>query len=479
VALVLVVDDSPAIRTLLAQRLRAEGHDVEEAPDAEVAMERATARVPDVIITDLHMGGVSGVQLCRLLRSDAATAHVPVVLLTASGDKRSRFWARSAGAAGYVSKDRLEDVVALLKTVAAVPTHAEPVTSAGVSRSRRPMYERISQILDAALFDSVVAGEVRTLASSGELAKLFDGLVGLLTDVLSYRWMALCATRPYAPIYVHGHPSERELCESAARTALGAADEELCFVADERATPGEGQAPRIGTVSFAGAAIGKVVLGPAGRGLSRDDRRILAIIEGELGGPLQMTSLYEDARRLATTDALTGLLNRRAFVEAVDRERARSDRHSFPLSLLLLDIDHFKRANDEYGHAVGDIVLQGVADVLMSVARRSDFVARWGGEEFVVALPQTGEAGARIAAERVRRAIAAATHRIPDGRPLQVTASIGVAYADAPWSMEALINAADEAMYSAKARGRNRVESAPRRSVPPPSQSVQASSSGD
>jgi two-component system cell cycle response regulator len=480
VALVLVVDDSPSIRALLTLRLRAHGHEVEEAPDAETAMERAAERLPDVVVTDLVMAGLSGVQLCRLLRSDPQTAHVPVVLLTASGDKRSRFWARSAGAAAYVSKDRVDDVVSLLSTLEAVRVPGEPATAPGIAHgsTRRPMYERISSILDAALFDSVVAGEVRTLASCGDLAKLFEGMVGLLTDVLSYRWLALAATRPYAAIYVHGHPTEREFGEAAARSALAsAADRELCFLADERATPGDGPSAHTSAVSFAGAPVGKFALAPTSRGFSRDERRMLALVEAELGGPLQMTSLYEDARRLATTDALTGLLNRRAFLEAVDRERARSDRHAYPLSVLLLDIDHFKRTNDEYGHLVGDLVLQGVARVLESVARRSDFVARWGGEEFVVALPQTGTAGARVAAERVRRAIASATHKIPDGRPLLVTASVGVASAEAPWSLEALIGAADEAMYSAKARGRNRVESAPR-PTEPPTQSVETSASG-
>jgi two-component system cell cycle response regulator len=425
-------------------------------------MDRALASVPDVVVTDLVMAGLSGVQLCRLLRSDPATAHVPVVLLTASGDKRSRFWARSAGAAAYVGKDRVDDVVSLIATLA-VPRPASPGSAPTRAGARRPpLYERISSILDSALFDSVVAGELRALASCGELARLFDGLIALLSDVLSYRWFALAPTRPYAPLYVHGHPSERQACEDAARSTLaGPAVRDLCFVADERATAGEGPQPQTTAVAFAGTVLGRLALAPTARGLSRDDRRMLSLLEGELGGPLQMTSLYEDARRLATTDALTGLLNRRAFIEAVEREQARSDRHAYPLSLLLLDVDHFKRINDEHGHAVGDVVLQGVARVLESVARRSDFVARWGGEEFVVALPQTGEAGARVAAERVRRTLSAATHKAPDCNPLQVTASIGIASSEAPWSIDMLIRAADEAMYAAKARGRDRVESAP------------------
>ena len=112
-----------------------------------------------------------------------------------------------------------------------------------------------------------------------------------------------------------------------------------------------------------------------------------------------MLTLIEDTRRLAATDMLTGLMNRRAFIEFMARERSRSDRHSFAISLLLLDVDHFKKINDTKGHAAGDAVLKGIAQVLLRIARQSDMVARWGGEEFVLALMQTSEAGARVAAE--------------------------------------------------------------------------------
>jgi two-component system, cell cycle response regulator len=456
---VLVVDDSSSIRTLLGQRLRAHGHDVEEAADAETAFERAAANPPDVVVTDLVMTGLSGVQLCRLLRNDPATAHVPVVLLTASGDKRSRFWARSAGAAAYVGKDRVEDLIALLPSFA--PTaHAPAATAAPAHASRRSLYERISSILDGALFESVLAGEVRALASAGELERLFDGLATLLSDVLSYRWLALVSGRAYAPVFVHGRRADREKNEEAARAALGASPERAShFVGDERAGAGDGPPPRILPVMLGGAQVGSIALAPMARGISREDERLLSLVAAELGGPLQMAALYEDARRLATTDTLTGLLNRRAFLDAIERERARSDRHAFPLSILVIDVDHFKRINDERGHAAGDAVLQGVARVLVSVARKSDFVARWGGEEFVVGLPQTSDAGARIAGERVRRAVAAESHPVLDGGdPARVTVSVGVASADAPWSIEALVGSADAAMYAAKMRGRNRVE---------------------
>jgi two-component system cell cycle response regulator len=454
-----VVDDSPSVRALLRERLCAQGHDVEEAPTGESGAEHAIASPPDVIVTDLVMAGLSGVQLCRLLRNDPATAHVPVVLLTASGDKRSRFWARSAGAAAYVGKDRLDDLVLLLPTLLAADGAPSTPIERGGGRGRT-LYERISSILDAQLFDSVVAGEVRNLTSAGELPRLFEGLISLLNDLLSYRWLALVPGRPYAPLLVHGNRAEREAVEAMARTSLAVDPTRTAlFTEDERAVAGEGGPAELLPITFAGQQIGHIAVGPSWRGISREEKRVLALVAGEMGGALQMTTLYEDARRLATIDTLTGILNRRAFLDNVERERSRSTRHQYPLSVLLLDVDHFKRVNDTHGHAAGDAILQGVARVVTQVARRSDIVARWGGEEFVIALPQTGEAGARIAAERVRRAIAEADFLIPGGVVLHVTASIGASSALAPWTSDALIAAADGAMYAAKARGRNRVES--------------------
>lgn len=457
---VLVIDDSPAVRALLATRLRARDCEVEEADDGESGVEKALASPPDAVVTDLHMKGISGVHLCRILRSDPSTAHIPVVLLTASGSRRSRFWARAAGAAAYLSKDRLNDLVELLPTL--IPTAPQQNGRLQVAGGRSPtLQERMSAVLDAALAESVIAGEARALASAGEPSRLFEGLVTLLAEVATYRWLALLPTRSYEPLFVHAHPADREAAEAAARSVLGvAAARPVHLVVDERASAdAAGARPQVLPVQFAERQVGQLALAPPGSGLSWEDQRTIALVASELGGPLQMSAHYQDAQRLATIDGLTGLLNRRAFLDIIQRERARADRHGFPMSLMLLDIDHFKAVNDRRGHAAGDAVLQGVSKVLGTVARRSDFVARWGGEEFVVALPQTGEAGARVAAERIRRAIAEATHAVPNGEPVHVTASIGVSSAEAPWQIETLAGAADWAMYAAKERGRNRVES--------------------
>jgi diguanylate cyclase (GGDEF)-like protein len=164
-----------------------------------------------------------------------------------------------------------------------------------------------------------------------------------------------------------------------------------------------------------------------------------------------------DLERLARTDPLTGLANRREFMEKLEQEVERSDRYLRPLSLVSLDLDHFKSVNDTHGHAAGDEVLREAARALSSVCRDVDLAARMGGEELALLLPETDTAGARIVAERVRERIAGAAHRSPSGQAFRVTASLGVATARTGASGEALLQAADEALYRAKAAGRNQV----------------------
>jgi diguanylate cyclase (GGDEF)-like protein len=155
---------------------------------------------------------------------------------------------------------------------------------------------------------------------------------------------------------------------------------------------------------------------------------------------------------LATLDGLTGVKNRRAFDERLAEELRRAERHQQPLSLVLLDVDHFKPYNDAYGHLAGDDALRAVSSVLQHQARSTDFVARYGGEEFAVLLPNTGVDEARRAAERLRQALE--DKPWPD-RP--VTASFGVAtVVGKTMPPEDLIRQADQALYRSKAEGRNR-----------------------
>jgi diguanylate cyclase (GGDEF)-like protein len=162
-------------------------------------------------------------------------------------------------------------------------------------------------------------------------------------------------------------------------------------------------------------------------------------------------------RRVASTDALTGLLNRRRFAEIAEPELARSRRSGHPLTLALGDIDYFKRINDRHGHAAGDHVLHSVAKLLQDGLRDYDSVARWGGEEFVVLLPDTDESTAQAVVERLRETIAA-SHPSFDGASIPVTMTFGVAQYAGDDNWHAIVARADQALYRGKAAGRNRVE---------------------
>ena len=176
----------------------------------------------------------------------------------------------------------------------------------------------------------------------------------------------------------------------------------------------------------------------------------------------RMTGLVRAQRNAAITDGLTGLRSRRYFEQHLRSETARAARSGTGFSMLLLDIDDFKRVNDTYGHNGGDRVLVAVAHRLAQLARPGDLVARYGGEEFAVLMPGTDAAQARIVAERVRRGIGGAPVAVGETRLHQVTVSVGVAASPATGDdPEDLVQAADRALYAAKNAGRNRVAAAP------------------
>jgi eukaryotic-like serine/threonine-protein kinase len=186
-------------------------------------------------------------------------------------------------------------------------------------------------------------------------------------------------------------------------------------------------------------------------------RQLAAVLAGQGMIAYENARLFKEVERLALTDGLTGLLNRRHFFQLADRELAVARRRRSTLTALMLDVDHFKQVNDRYGHPVGDQVIVAVARRLAAATRKTDLLGRYGGEEFVILLPDTAADGARILAERVRAGLA--DHPVDtDAGPLRVTASIGLADG-VPDDTEpgTLLARADEALYRAKQAGRNRV----------------------
>jgi len=194
-----------------------------------------------------------------------------------------------------------------------------------------------------------------------------------------------------------------------------------------------------------------------GENFSEDDFSKLLILCRQLSMEVQRVSLYEKVQELAITDGLTRLLARRRFLERMREELERSLRYGLEISMLMLDIDHFKDYNDRYGHLVGDVVLRETASIIKNSLSGIDLAGRYGGEEFCVILPETNKKGALQVAERIRWAVENHSFAAYD-EVTNVTLSIGVStFPDDGMLMEELINNADKALYKAKETGRNRI----------------------
>ena len=314
---------------------------------------------------------------------------------------------------------------------------------------------RMGEVSIDTLLAQVLAKVIEiTDADAGEISLVEgeDRLVVRAQQGFSERWAHCEAVRPLACLCgTVVQTGELLRVEDIANSPL--ATRPACLVEGHRTYCGL-------PLRIAGDVIGVISLHHREAPLETRHRQDLLLTLGNLVAAIAVNAhLYDATRRLALVDPLTDVGNRRAFADRLAAEIDRSVRHDSPCALLFLDIDHFKLHNDRLGHAAGDRALQWVAGVLKASVRGSDFVGRWGGEEFVVLLVETSRDAARTVAERIRSEIASTRPPHWGSEPdAAVTVSIGVAALPSdPADPEALVAAADAAMYRAKCAGRNRV----------------------
>jgi two-component system, cell cycle response regulator len=460
---VLVIDDSAASRNHVCRLLEQQGWDVASADTAERGAAAVMNDPPDIVIADLWMPGLSGIQLCRLLHADPVGSGVPLILMSATLDRRSRYWALQSGASAAIEKSQLDGLHELLSSlVKPRPCGGQDAAARQVTAGSVPV--RMSQLLDTALFEAMLAKELSGLALASELKAFFEGLVALLGQVLSYHWLALRVNTPdEVRGYFHVPVKQKNaaLAEAAAlvEIELERSNQADPFVlCDERGLDsGADTVPVVHAIRVRDVEVGRIAvrLQPATK---FDDYDLLAFVSREIAPSLRSAVLAEQTRHMATSDMLTKLHNRRSAFDVLSQAVAASLRYGLALSVAVIDVDRFKNVNDTYGHHVGDMALQQIANVLRCATRKADFPARWGGEEFLLIMPSTGAAGARVCAERIRMAIARTPVSLENETPLALTASIGVATFESGESDMDLVNRADRALYAAKERGRNRVE---------------------
>jgi len=304
--------------------------------------------------------------------------------------------------------------------------------------------------------DSMVARLGEAVASGLDQ----EALLAIVADAA----LGGCAAQ-YAVISLDGGAviERRENAAESARVAARAGAERAARDRTQVIARREGGHALAAPLERDGQLVGTLAVGREGREFEGHERDVFTVLLDKASTSIENISVHQRVSEQAVTDELTGLANNRAFRETIDREAERAERFGHELSLIILDIDDFKRVNDTYGHLQGDEVLQAIAQILHSEPRAIDEPARYGGEEFVVALPETGSEGAVELAERIRVQLEQKLIPAVDGgEPLSVTASFGTAtLPEAASTVRELFEAADEALYEAKRQGKNRVITAP------------------
>ena len=451
---ILVVDDIPTNRALLKAKLTTAYYDVITADGGIAGLERARAEQPDMILLDVMMPDLDGYMVCEELKADPLTAHIPVIMITASGSTDQRVRGLEAGADDFLSRPFVDlALFARVRNLMRVKMMIDEL------RLRDATTRELG-------LQRIIGGPARPEAETGRL------LIAA-SDILECSRWAL-ALKDRIPLEVIEAVSEADALASAAAMApdvyvvhqrLIDGGDGLRLVSALRARAESRQSAIIfvaeaDALQIAAAALD---LGASDYAIAPlDPNELVARIRSQLRRKRYSDALRSnviDGLRMAVTDPLTGLYNRRYADQHLTglMERARQD--GTTISILMLDLDEFKSVNDTYGHEVGDAILQEFGRRLQNNVRGIDLVARLGGEEFVVAMPETDVDDAAYVAERVRRAIETRPFVIDtDGRTVDVTVSIGVAVSTGEErDAEVLIRQADVALYSSKNNGRNKV----------------------
>jgi len=470
---VVIADDSPLVVRAIEQMLTEAGFEVSVARDGLSAIEQVLEAEPQLVVLDVAMPRMSGYQACRLLKTDARTREIPVVILTTRDQAGDRFWGLQTGADYYLTKD--ENPTHLLSLVKRVldGCPVPPRTARGAGQNSVDILSRVNDLLDRKLYEATILTELGRAARVEEFDRTFVSVMTVVNRVVDFTVgsLAFVESGEVHLLYLLQRPAATAAVRAFRSSQLealrraGVATERLV----ERSMGPVGDAAEEAELpSFASFPVtsgdrqkGMLCLGgQAGMRIERDSEGFLSEVANLAHVVTENSRLFERVRDLSLRDGLTGLFNHRHTMELVAQELSRVDRYQGVVSLLMVDLDHFKRINDEHGHQAGDVALKEVARLIQDSLRNVDIVGRYGGEEFLAILPGTQEDAALRTAERLRASIEKLPIHLPsESDAIHVTASFGVATCRGgnPASASELIRRADTALYEAKQQGRNRV----------------------
>ncbi|KAA3504276.1 MULTISPECIES: PleD family two-component system response regulator [Rhizobium/Agrobacterium group] len=452
-ARVLVVDDIPANVKLLEARLVAEYFDVVTAEDGFKALAICDEEQVDIILLDIMMPGMDGFEVCERLKANPKTAHIPVVMVTALDQPSDRVRGLKAGADDFLTKPvndlqliaRVKSLVRLKAVSDELRLRAETARQIGIEEMLRAdgLMQTPGRVLVADGRASSQERIVRALKPVAEVDAVTEPQAALLK----------AASNPFELVIVNSNFADYDplrLC-SQLRSLERTRFLPLLLVAEQGADDMVARALDLGVNDYILRPIDPNEL--VARSLTQIRRK-------RYNEHLRLN--MQHTMELAIVDALTGLNNRRYLDNHLKILFDRAAVRGRPISICMTDIDRFKLVNDTYGHDVGDEVLREFAARIRSTVRGADLACRYGGEEFVVVMPDTPMELAASVAERLRAIVEDKPFYVRSiDRELSITASLGIATSSGAFGMpDELVKQADRALYEAKHAGRNRVVAA-------------------
>ena len=463
---VLIVDDDLMIKVMLEDILHAHGYQTYHASNGREAVRLVKEHTPEIILMDIVMPEMDGIAACKAIRSTTLPIRPSIIMVSNKSDKDAIIEALEKGADDFITKpvDNMELIARI---------HAQ-------SRTRgfyREIYEdkkNLETILDVTKTISSMLKTEEVLYTIVKRVADITGAVRCSIVLISKEDIGYVLASHESPtikeikLDLNKYPEIREalknkrpvVVEDIPRHPLMAEVKDLVKDLDRMnvlVLPIIWEEEVIGTLFLRTRRLGK--------GFTEKDINLCQIIAQSAYHAIKNARLFEEVSKekeemktLAITDSLTEVYNHNFFYTRLEEEFNRTVRYETPISLIMMDIDDFKRINDTYGHRTGDHVLKEVADMIKKIVRKTDIVARYGGEEFSVILPHTNLDGAEEEAERIREAIS--SHAYANLTKETITISLGVvSYPSGKTIMNAgdFVNLADTALYEAKRSGKNKV----------------------
>ncbi|MHB8067408.1 MAG: GGDEF domain-containing response regulator [Desulfobaccales bacterium] len=456
---ILLADDEPQILELLTEFLEGQGYVVRSAVDGLQALDVLEKEEFTVALLDLKLPGHSGLELLSFIK--ARSPETEVILFTGNAELQSAVQALRLGAYDYLLKSDL-----LLADLQAVINRA--LERRRLTQTNRTLLENLSQAqAELALRRTSELTQIRrigeTLAGPLTGRQIAQGMLNLIWESLSLSVLGLEIRGNGEELPREAYRRQPEVADATLGAFKSWLKEQVSSwppswleAADQEDQIEETPLPSVLRAPLQAGEVKGLVAAGREAPFTPEESELFRIFTLQGSAAFKNLMLYEKVRRLAIRDGLTGLYNYRYFWEVLHREVELARRYQRLLTLLFLDIDDFKKVNDTLGHRVGDLVLKALGTFLLEAVRHADLVCRYGGEEFVVLLSETGYEQALTSAERLRDGVSQIMVEVPEEK-LQFTISIGVSELKPGMDGDDLVKAADIALYRAKQAGKNRI----------------------